>query len=136
MWMIFLSSLLAETKTIETLPTIELRIGKETLLVEVADDPHERRLGLMYRKELPEDHGMIFIYQSEEIRGFWMKNTYIPLSIAYVDKNGKILHIVDMQPEDHTSVSSLLPAQYALEVNQGWFEEHDITVGMILRGLP
>ena len=136
MWVFVLSSLFAETQKIQSLETIEISVGVERLIVEVADDPHERRLGLMYRTEMPTDHGMIFIYPTEEVRGFWMKNTQIPLSIAYADKTGKIVHIADMKPNDKTSVSSLYPAQYALEVNQGWFKEHDITVGMILRGLP
>jgi uncharacterized protein len=99
--------------------------------VEIADDPFERARGLMYRKELREDRGMLFDFPREQPLSFWMKNTRIPLSIAYIDSEGRITDILDMKPLDDEPphyVSSE-PVQYALEVNQGFFEERGVRVG-------
>lgn len=117
----------------DTLPKIEITLNEKKILVEVADEPHERGKGLMFRKEMPADQGMLFVYDKEEHRSFWMKNTYIALSIAYLDQNGKIVHIADMKPQDETSVPSIFPAQYALEMNQGWFEKYNVEVGMTVK---
>jgi uncharacterized protein len=97
--------------------------------VEIADDQAEQRRGLMERTELAEDAGMLFVFDREEPRSFWMRNTLIPLSIAYIASDGRIVDIQDMQPLDETSHSSAAPAQYALEVNQGFFAERGIEVG-------
>jgi uncharacterized protein len=97
--------------------------------VEIADTPEERQTGLMGRSALPEDAGMLFVFDQEQLLSFWMKDTLIPLSIAYIDVEGRIVDIQDMQPLDETSHVSVEPAQYALEVNQGFFEEREVTVG-------
>jgi uncharacterized protein len=97
--------------------------------VEIADDQAEQRRGLMERTELAEDAGMLFVFDREEPRSFWMRNTLIPLSIAYIASDGRIVDIQDMQPLDETSHPSAEPAQYALEVNQGFFAERRIEVG-------
>ena len=97
--------------------------------VEIADDQAEQRRGLMERTELAEDAGMLFVFDREEPRSFWMRNTLIPLSIAYIASDGRIVDIQDMQPLDETSHPSGAPAQYALEVNQGFFAERGIEVG-------
>jgi uncharacterized membrane protein (UPF0127 family) len=120
----------------DSLSKIEIKIKQEVITVEIADEAHERAKGLMFRKKMPEDEGMLFVYKIEENRSFWMRNTYIPLSIAYLDKTGVIIHIADMNPLDESSVSSVHPAQYALEMNQGWFEKHQIMVGMRVDKLP
>ncbi len=99
--------------------------------VEIADGPFERARGLMYRKSLGEDRGMLFVFSRDQELSFWMKNTRIPLSIAYIDSKGRITDILDMKPLDDKPphyVSSE-PAQYALEVNQGFFDEHGVKVG-------
>jgi len=99
--------------------------------VEIADNPFERARGLMYRTALGEDRGMLFVYPGEQKLSFWMKNTLIPLSIAYIDSEGRIVDILDMKPLDDKSphyVSSE-PVQYALEVNQGFFEKRGVKVG-------
>ncbi len=104
---------------------------KVEVRVEVADDPFERTKGLMYRKALGEDRGMLFVFSREQPLSFWMKNTYIPLSIAYIDSEGRITDILDMKPLDDKPphyVSSE-PVQYALEVNQGFFKEQGVKVG-------
>ncbi len=99
---------------------------------EIADTQAEQRRGLMERTELAEDAGMLFVFPREQPRSFWMRNTLIPLSIAYIDSDGRIVDIKDMQPLDETSVPSAEPAQYALEVNQGFFEARGIEVGNTL----
>jgi hypothetical protein len=107
----------------------EIRIKGKKIKVEVVRTEQEKAKGLMFREKLGKDEGMIFVYGKEEYLSFWMKNTRIPLSIAFLDKNGKIVDIQDMIPfslQTHVSVS---PAQYALEVNQGWFRRNGISVG-------
>ncbi len=99
------------------------------VMVEIADTNAERQRGLMERDELAEDAGMLFVFDREEPRSFWMRNTRIPLSIAYIDAEGRIVDIKDMEPFDETPVPSAEPAQYALEVNQGFFAEQGIEVG-------
>jgi uncharacterized membrane protein (UPF0127 family) len=101
----------------------------DTVVAEIAQTPGERAQGLMYREELGEDEGMLFVFQDVEERAFWMENTYIPLDIAYMDPSFRIIDIKPMEPESAELVESSGPAQYALEVNRGWFEEHGVTVG-------
>ncbi len=119
----------------EMLPTQTIRIGAQEMVVEVADELHERQLGLMYRKSLEIDKGMIFVYPEAKERSFWMKNTHIPLSIAYIDAECKIVHIADMVPLSTKGVPSVYPAQFALEVNQGWFSSKSIKVGDTIGGI-
>jgi uncharacterized membrane protein (UPF0127 family) len=98
--------------------------------VEVARSFDERARGLMYRTELPEDQGMLFIFGNRANQSFWMKNTYLPLSIAFIDASGTIISIQDMEPlDDETMHRSPKPALWALEMNQGWFVENGISVG-------
>jgi uncharacterized protein len=104
-------------------------IAGEELLIEVVDEPETRRLGLMNREELAERHGMLFVFETSEPRSFWMKNTYIPLSIAYLDAQMTIREIHAMEPLSLEPVRSRAPARYALEVNRGAFERLGIGVG-------
>jgi uncharacterized membrane protein (UPF0127 family) len=99
--------------------------------VEVADTEAERRRGLMGRESLGEDRGMLFVFDSEQTLSFWMKDTRIPLSIAYIDAEGRIVDIQKMEPldDDPPNYISAEPARYALEVNRGFFEEHGVEVG-------
>ncbi len=108
---------------------IPLRIGEHELQAELATTGEERARGLMFRESLPDDRGMLFVYPGEQHRSFWMRNTSIPLSIAFIDAEGTIVSIADMQPFDETGVPSAAPAQFALEVNQGWFAERGIMAG-------
>ena len=101
-----------------------------TLQVEAARTPEEHTVGLMYRKSLPENQGMLFIFERPQADiGFWMKNTYVPLSIAYIDPNRHITQIEDMQPLDENTHPAFAVTQYVLEVNQGWFERNGIKEG-------
>jgi uncharacterized membrane protein (UPF0127 family) len=114
---------------------MKLVINDNVINVERADDHASRQLGLMYRNFLPQDSGMLFSFPNSEERSFWMKNTYIPLSIAYLDMKGKILNIEDMDPHNLNGVGSSGPAMFALEANKGWFADRDVTAGDIVQGL-
>lgn len=110
--------------------------------VEVADSPEARARGLMFRTHLPENHGMLFLFEAPQRLAFWMKNTRIPLSIAFIDTRWRIVDIQDMDPPQPGAeipiYVSRAPAQYALEVNQGFFRRWGITTGarVIYRPLP
>jgi uncharacterized membrane protein (UPF0127 family) len=97
--------------------------------VELARTPEERATGLMYREELPEGRGMLFVFQDSQIRSFWMRNTFIALDIAYLDENLRIVDIQPMEPETEDDHPSARPAMFALEVPQGWFASKGIAVG-------
>lgn len=100
--------------------------------IEIADNNFTRQQGLMYRQSLPENAGMWFVWQEHTVQCMWMKNTGIPLSVAFVDRRGKIFNIYDLQPYQRRSVCSKRAAQYALEVNQGWFSKNNIRVGDVI----
>ncbi len=117
----------------QTVLKIPLYIGQKEIRVEVAETPEERSHGLMGRKNLGKDEGMLFIFETEDYHGFWMKNTFIPLSIAFIEKNGRIVWITEMKP---LTLDSHVPPQrilYALEMNKGWFSSHGIKVGDKIR---
>ena len=116
------------------LSTVEIATSggeKVRLRVEIADDLIEQSRGLMNRTALAEDRGMLFVYDEERERSFWMKNTLIPLSIAYIDSEGRIVDIQDMKPldDDPPHYVSAEPARYALEVNKGFYDEKGVEVG-------
>ena len=115
----------------------ELKISNVPLTVEIADTPQASENGLMFRDSLPEDRGMLFLFEQPKKASFWMRNTKIPLSIAYIDSTGKILEIKSMNPLDETVVpSSSDQVAYALEANQGWFAQHGISSGATVDGIP
>jgi uncharacterized protein len=117
----------------ESLPKVPLYINSKEIEVEVARSAEELSRGLMERKHLAKDQGMLFIFPEEDYHGFWMKNTRIPLSIAFIDKNGKIVKIVDMKPHSLEPHEPPVPILYALEMNKGWFSANRITVGNTVR---
>ena len=112
----------------------KIKIGSQTLTVEIADTPEKSAQGLMHRKTLPEGTGMIFIFPDEEPRSFWMKNTFVPLSIGFFNSKRELIDIQDMAPassemqQDFPTYPSKGPAQYALEVPQGWFSKHKVSL--------
>jgi uncharacterized membrane protein (UPF0127 family) len=112
-----------------------LEIGENKLVVEVASTPATRETGLMNRFSLQPDHGMLFVFEAPQPLAFWMKNTYIPLSIAFVDRNGRILNIEDMRPQDEATHWSKGQALYAIEMRQGWFAAKGIAAGDVVTGL-
>jgi uncharacterized membrane protein (UPF0127 family) len=112
-----------------TLTITNSRGEQVNMLVAVADTEASRELGLMFRPSMPPDEGMLFVFEGDTESPFWMANTILPLSIAFIDKSGKILDIHDMQPLDRNTTSASGPYHYALETNQGFFRVHDIVVG-------
>ena len=118
------------------LPTMPLTINGHKITAEVATTTEQVTRGLMYRFSLRPDHGMVFVFERSEPRAFWMKNTFIPLSIAFVAADGRILNIDDMAPQDETTHWSSGPAMYAIEMRKGWFAERGIRAGDRVSGLP
>ncbi|MFC1845280.1 DUF192 domain-containing protein [Thermodesulfobacteriota bacterium] len=108
-------------------PTIH--IGNTSLEVEIADTPEKQQQGLMKRTFLEENHGMLFVFDKEQHINFWMKDTGIPLTIAFIKKSGQITEIYDLEPYSLKMVWSSHPVMYALEVNRGYFKKNDIKVG-------
>lgn len=103
--------------------------GADTVVAEVARTADERAEGLMYREEVPDGTGMLFVFDDSRVRAFWMKNTFVDLDIAYLDPSYVIVDIVQMQAGSEDPVEGAAPAMFALEVRQGWFAEHGIEVG-------
>ena len=116
----------------QALELVPLRVGGIEIQVEIADDADERQRGLMYRESLEENQGMLFVYPEQRTLGFWMKNTLIPLDIAYIDREGRIVDIQQMEPQTTETHDSAAPAMYALEMNQGWFEANGIRIGDLI----
>jgi uncharacterized membrane protein (UPF0127 family) len=112
---------------------IPLYIHQKEIWVEVARTPEERSRGLMGRKHLGKDGGMLFIFETEDYHGFWMKDTLIPLSLAFIDKDGRIVRITDMRPLTLDSHIPPRPILYALEMNKSWFSSHGIRAGDVVR---
>lgn len=115
--------------TITQFDSATIRVQAVPLQVEVARTPKQRQTGLAGRQQLPVNQGMLFVYPDSEVRYFTMRDTLIPLSIAFLDADGTILGIQHMQPRNRTHYQSKQPARYALEVNAQWFGRHDIRVG-------
>lgn len=111
------------------LPTIRVELAGKPFTLEVADDPEEMQRGLMYRQSMPRDHGMIFVYEREAMISFWMKNTYIPLDVVFLDASRRVVSIKQMKPLDLTSTPTDRPAKYAIELNQGVAKEIGLKLG-------
>ena len=118
------------------LPRIGLDVGGHVIRVEVADTPGTRETGLMNRFSIPPDEGMLFVFAAPQPLAFWMRNTYTPLSIAFIDGEGRILNIEEMAPRTDDSHLSRGEALYALEMRQGWFRRHGIEPGVVVKRLP
>lgn len=120
----------------QKLPTTQLGIGMHVIKAEVAQTPREHAIGLMWRTEMGANEGMLFIFPQATKQCFWMKNTLIPLSIAFVDDDGKIVNIDEMQPQTEGTHCSAQPVRYVLEMNKGWFAKRHIQAGQKLSGAP
>jgi uncharacterized membrane protein (UPF0127 family) len=119
----------------ETLPQIELAIGKFQIRAEVAATQNAREQGLMHREALPENEGMLFVFPDSGTYSLWMANTTIPLSAAFIDRSGVILDIVTMTPQESVIHTSPEGTHYALEMNAGWFQKRGIKPGTQVHGL-
>ena len=116
------------------LPRSELSIGMHRIDVQVASTHPQRQTGLMHRKEMPQHEGMLFVFEQPSVQCFWMRNTLIPLTAAFVQDDGGIVNLADMQPLDESSHCSTKPVRYVLEMNQGWFKQRNLKAGAKLRG--
>jgi len=124
------------TSKASTLPVIALQIGHETIQTEVASTPASQQLGLMFRKSMPNDAGMLFVFDQKAGHCFWMRNTELPLAIAFIDDDGKIVNIDEMKPQTDDNHCPSRAVRYALEMNTGWFSQHQIAAGQMVAGLP
>ncbi len=118
------------------LPTTRLSAGMHVIDTELAISPAQQQTGMMFRTEMGANEGMLFVNDDVAVRCFWMRNTLIPLSIAFVADDGTIVNIADMQPRSEASHCSTKPVRYALEMRQGWFAKRGIKAGARLRGKP
>ena len=118
------------------LPVLTLNIGIHLIQAEAAVKDEERAQGLMFRKKMEQNEGMIFRFNRTDQVCMWMKNTLLPLSVAFIDENGNIINIEDMRPETLDAHCAKKPARYALEMNQGWFKSKNIKPGSAVTGLP
>lgn len=117
------------------MPRLELTLGMYRIDAEVAANPSDRQQGLMHRRMLPAHQGMLFVFPVAGQHCMWMKNTYLPLSVAFLDRAGRIVNIEDMQPHSEQNHCAARPVFFALEMNRGWFAERRLRPGMMLQGL-
>ena len=115
------------------LPRLKLRVGKHPVEVQLANTPQAHTIGLMYRKHMPTNEGMLFAFERSGIQCFWMKNTLLPLTAAFIDDDGRIVNLADMQPQTENNHCSAKPVRYVLEMNQGWFKQHGVKAGDVVR---
>ncbi len=134
----FLTSLVPATLSAQgrLLPTTTLHLAGIPAYVEIAATPEVRNRGLMFRESLPPDHGMLFVFDNMTMTCFWMRNTPLPLSIAFIDEAGRIINLRDMQPYSEADHCPKRPMRYALEMPQGWFDRYGIKAGTLVEGLP
>ena len=118
----------------QPMPLAELGAGMYRIEAEVAHTAQARQVGLMMRKTMAPQRGMVFVFEHDATHCMWMKNTFLPLSVAFVDAQGKVINIEDMQPQTEDNHCASAPARFALEMNLGWFRERGIKAGDILRG--
>ena len=119
-----------------SLPIIELKTGIYRIQAEIASTPQARQVGLMNRTSMPTDSGMLFIFDQKATHCFWMSNTKIPLAIAFIADDGKIVNIEEMQAETLNNHCPKAPIRYALEMNRQWFSQRAIGPGGVIQGLP
>jgi uncharacterized membrane protein (UPF0127 family) len=127
--------LMAAPALAQELPVVQLKAGMHLIRAEVASDYATRGRGLMHRKSLAQNAGMLFIFDQPATHCMWMKNTYLPLSVAFLDEEGAIINIADMQPHSEQTHCAARPALYALEMTQGWFAQRGVKAGAKLGGL-
>jgi uncharacterized protein len=118
------------------LPRVKLSAGMHQIDAQVASTPEQRMTGLMHRKEMPQHEGMLFVFEQPSQQCFWMKNTLLPLSIAFVEDDGTIVNTDEMAPQTLESHCSLKPVRYVLEMNKGWFARKGVKAGQKLKGTP
>lgn len=118
------------------LPRVTLKAGMHLIQAQVAATPEQRATGLMFRTEMPSNEGMLFVFEQPAVQCFWMKNTLLPLTAAFVADDGSIVNLADMKPQTLDSHCSEKPVRYVLEMNQGWFAKRGLKAGSRLGGAP
>jgi hypothetical protein len=118
------------------LPRIKLSAGMHLIDTQVAASPEQRAIGLMFRQDMPQSEGMLFVFEQAAQQCFWMKNTLLPLTAAFVAEDGTIVNLADMKPQTTDSHCSTQPVRYVLEMNRGWFAKKGIKAGFKLGGIP
>jgi uncharacterized protein len=125
---------LAQDKPQMDLPRVKLSAGMYLIDAQVAQTPEQRQIGLMFRREMPAQEGMLFVFEEPGTQCFWMKNTLLPLTAAFVADDGRVVNLADMQPQTTESHCSQEPVRYVLEMNQGWFAKRGLKAGIQLGG--
>ena len=120
----------------QDLPAIALQAGMHNIRAAVAQTPEQRQTGLMFRREMAQHEGMLFVFEQASAQCFWMKNTLLPMSIAFLADDGSVVNIADMKPQALDSHCSAQPVRYVLEMNQGWFAKRGIKPGSKIAGKP
>jgi uncharacterized membrane protein (UPF0127 family) len=134
---IFLSMSSARAQVTPTeFQVISLSAGIHVIRAEVAAEDAERQRGLMFRKELGPNQGMVFLFDQPALQCMWMHNTLIPLSVAFIDNDGRVINVEEMAAQTDDTHCAAAPARYALEMNKGWFAKHGILAGAKISGLP
>jgi uncharacterized protein len=118
------------------LQTIELTVGMHVIRAELAVTPEQQQIGMMFRRSMGTNEGMLFINDEPGVRCFWMRNTLVPLTAAFIADDGTIVNLADMKPQTDDSHCSAKPVRYVLEMNQGWFAKRGFKAGTKLRGAP
>ena len=124
----------AQNSVQSDLPRVQITAGMHLIDAQVASTPKQRAIGLMFRQTMPPSEGMLFVFEQAEVQCFWMKNTLIPLTAAFVADDGRIVSLVDMKPQTSDSHCSKEPVRYVLEMNQAWFKKKGISHGFKLSG--
>jgi uncharacterized membrane protein (UPF0127 family) len=127
--------LLASAQARAQMPRLELTAGFYRIEAEVAADQANRMQGLMHRRSMPANQGMLFVFTQADQHCMWMRNTLLPLSVAFLDEQGRILNIEDMKPETETNHCAAGPARFALEMNLGWFSRKGLKPGLRIGGI-
>ena len=133
---VLVSAAQAQTGPQPKLPTTPITAGMHVIQAELAVQPEQQMVGMMFRREMGANEGMLFVNDEPGVRCFWMRNTLIPLSIAFIGDDGSIANIADMAAQSDQSHCSVKPVRFALEMRQGWFAKRGIKAGFQLRGAP
>ena len=118
------------------LPRTHLSTGMYRIEVQVAASDMSRQIGLMNRASMPEHEGMLFVFEQPNVQCFWMRNTLIPLTAAFIDDSGTVVNLADMKPQTEDNHCSTKPVRYVLEMNKGWFDKRHIKAGSVIKSLP
>lgn len=135
-WCLATAAAQAQTGPQPRLPTVDLQAGMHIIKTELAITPEQQATGMMFRREMGSNEGMLFVNEQPAQRCFWMRNTLVPLSIAFLADDGTIVNIADMEPQSERSHCSAQPVRFALEMNRGWFAKRGLKAGARLKGKP